>query len=136
MKKIDLVCIIDDDPMHVFITKKYVELSGFVESVLVCKDGKDAYDTLTCLLTNNSKLPEVIFLDLNMPIWDGWYFLDEFVKIPIQQKITIYLLTSSNNEEDLLRAKKYSLSSNYLIKPLKQHQIKDVLAELIEFESK
>jgi len=131
MRKIDLVCIIDDDPMHVFITKKYVELSGFVERILVCRDGKDAYDTLTCLLTNDSKLPEVIFLDLNMPIWDGWHFLDEFTKISIDQKITIYLLTSSNNEEDLLRAKKYSLSSNYLVKPIQQHQIKNILEELI-----
>lgn len=46
MKKIDLACIVEDDPMHLFITKKYVELSGFVEKILVCTNGKEAYSTL------------------------------------------------------------------------------------------
>lgn len=128
---IDLVCIVDDDPMHVFITKKYVQLSGYVNKIIVCKNGKDAFDTLQSFVSHNSKLPEVIFLDLNMPVWDGWLFLDEFTKIPIDQKITIYLLTSSNNEEDLLRAKRYSQISNYLVKPISQSKIKDILSEII-----
>lgn len=127
MKKIDLVCIVDDDPMHVFITKKYVELSGHVEKILVCKNGKDAFDTLKNLITNKEKLPKIIFLDLNMPVWDGWQFLDEFTKIPVVEIITIYILTSSNNESDLEKAKKYSLTSNYLIKPITQSHLKDIL---------
>lgn len=128
---IDLVCIVDDDPMHVFITKKYVQLSGYVDKIVVCKNGKDAFDMLQTFISDESKLPEVIFLDLNMPVWDGWLFLDEFTKIPIKQKIVIYILTSSDNQEDIIRAKKYSLSSNYLVKPVSQSKIKDVLAELI-----
>lgn len=127
MKKIDLVCIVDDDPMHVFITKKYIEISGHVEKILVCKNGKDAFDTLQKLIINNEKLPKIIFLDLNMPIWDGWQFLDEFTKIPVDEIITIFILTSSNDQSDLEKAKKYSLTSNYLIKPISQSQLKDIL---------
>jgi CheY-like chemotaxis protein len=127
MKKIDLVCIVDDDPMHVFITKKYIENSGHVEKILVCKNGKDAFDTLQKLIINNEKLPKIIFLDLNMPIWDGWQFLDEFTKIPVDEIISIFILTSSNDQSDLEKAKKYGLTSNYLIKPISQSQLKDIL---------
>lgn len=131
MKKIDLVCIVDDDPTHVFITKKYIQLSGHVEKILVCINGKDAFDTLQKLITNKETLPKIIFLDLNMPIWDGWQFLDEFTKIPTEETITIYILTSSNSDEDNEKAKQYSLTSNYLIKPISQSQLKDILADNI-----
>lgn len=132
MKKIDLVCIVDDDPTHVFITKKYIELSGHVEKILVCNNGKDAFDTLQKLITNKETLPKIIFLDLNMPIWDGWQFLDEFTKIPTEETITIYILTSSNSEADNEKARQYSLTSNYLIKPISQSKLKDILKDHIE----
>lgn len=131
MKKIDLACIVEDDPVHLFITKKYIELSGFVEKILVCQNGKEAYSTLKTMILNSENLPQIIFLDLNMPVWDGWQFLDEFTQIPIEQKITIFILTSSNSEEDLKRAEKYSLTSNYLVKPIDQSQLKNILAEFI-----
>ncbi|MDW7692096.1 response regulator [Flammeovirgaceae bacterium SG7u.111] len=131
MKKIDLACIVEDDPMHLFITQNYIELSGLVEKIIVCENGKEAYSTLKIMIQNSEKLPEIIFLDLNMPVWDGWQFLDEFTQIPIEQKITIYILTSSNNEEDIKRAERYSLTSNYLIKPIDQSRLKNVLTELV-----
>jgi CheY-like chemotaxis protein len=127
MRKIELVCIVDDDPTHVFITKKYIELSGHVEKILICRNGKDAFETLEKLIVNKDRLPKIIFLDLNMPIWDGWQFLDEFTKIPVKEIITIYILTSSNDEGDIEKAKKYSLTSNYLIKPVNQSQLKEIL---------
>lgn len=130
MKKIELACIVDDDPIHLFLTKKYVELTDLVERILICRNGKEAYDMLKTLITNSEKLPEIIFLDLNMPIWDGWQFLDEFTKIPIEQKITVYILTSSDNSEDLKRAERYNLKGNYLIKPISQQQLKELLVEL------
>lgn len=126
MKKIGLTCIVEDDPMQLFITKKYIELSGYVEKILVCKNGKEAYTTLKARFLNNEQLPQIIFLDINMPIWDGWQFLDQFNQIPIKQKITIYILSSSNSEEDFQKAKKYGLISNYLVKPIIQKQLKKV----------
>lgn len=131
MKKIDLVCIVEDDPTHLFITKKYIQLSGHVEKILVCINGKDAFYTLQKLITNKETLPKIIFLDLNMPVWDGWQFLDEFTKIPTEETITVYILTSSNSNEDKEKAKQYSLKSNYLIKPINQSQLNDILADHI-----
>lgn len=130
MKKFDLLCIIEDDPTHLFITKKMIEMSGMVESIMVYKNGKEAYDKLKAIFLSSETLPEIILLDLNMPIWDGWQFLDEFTKIPIKTKITIYILTSSNSEEDRQRAEEYNLNGNYLIKPISLNEIKTVLEEL------
>lgn len=130
MKKFDLLCIIEDDPTHLFITKKMIEMSGMVENIMVYKNGKEAYDKLKAIFHSSQSLPEIILLDLNMPIWDGWQFLDEFTKIPIETKITIYILTSSNSEEDKKLAEKYSLNENYLIKPITLNEIKTILAEI------
>lgn len=64
-----------------------------------------------------------------MPVWDGWQFLDEFIKIPTEEMITIYILTSSNNESEKEKAKHYSLAGKYLIKPIDQSELKSILAE-------
>lgn len=130
MKKIDLLCIIEDDPTHLFITKKMIEMSGMVENIMVYKNGKEAYDKLKAIFISSEMLPEIILLDLNMPIWDGWQFLDEFTKIPIKTKITIYILTSSNSEEDKKNAERYNLSENYLVKPINLSELKKVLSEI------
>jgi len=127
MKKINLACIIEDDPTHAYITKRLLDLTEVVESILICHNGKDAFDKLKAIIVNGEKLPELILLDLNMPIWDGWQFLDAFVTIPTKQKITIYILTSSNNEEDIKRAQKYNLVNNYIIKPISLSQLKNIV---------
>lgn len=129
MKKIDMVCIVDDDPTHLFITRKYLELSGLVKNIMIYKNGKEAYETLKAIFMASEKLPEIILLDLNMPIWDGWQFLDEFIKIPIENNIKIYILTSSTSEEDKRKASEYNLKSNYLIKPITLNEIKLVLVD-------
>lgn len=130
MKKINLACIVEDDPVHQMLTQKYVKLTGLVDNLMVCKNGKEAYNLLSSLITTGEPVPEVILLDLNMPVWDGWQFLEEFLKIPIKQKITIFILTSSINEDDFIKAEMFNLSSNYLIKPIKVDKLKTVLSEI------
>lgn len=130
MKKINLACIVEDDPVHLFLTRKYLDLTGMVEKIIVCLNGKDAYDTLKTLISAGEVLPELILLDLNMPIWDGWQFLEEFVKIPVKEKITIFILTSSISEEDYKKAEMYNLRSNYLIKPIDLKQLTEVLSNM------
>ncbi len=130
MKKINIVCVVEDEPMQVFITTKMIKMTGMVESLMIFNNGKDAYDKLRAIILSSEKLPEIILLDLNMPIWDGWQFLDEFTKIPITSKVIIYILTSSNNPDDLKRAETYNMSKNYLVKPITLGQLKTVLAEI------
>lgn len=127
MKKIELACIVEDDPVHLFITKKYMEIPNLINEVLVYENGKDAFDGLKTKFYNSEKLPQIIFLDLNMPVWNGWQFLKEFTKLSTEEKITIYILSSSNSEEDIERAKQYENIKNYYIKPIELSQMKEIL---------
>lgn len=113
--------------MHVFLTRKFLSMSGKIDSIMICKNGKDAFDKLQSILKNGERLPELFLLDLNMPIWDGWQFLDEFTKIEVDQEIIIYILTSSTNAADMERAEQYNLRSNYLIKPITLDSLRKVL---------
>lgn len=127
MPKIDIACIIDDDPIFVFGTKRIMEIANFCESFMIFRNGKEAFDKLKAIIIADEKLPDLILLDLNMPIWDGWQFLDEFIKIPHTNPITIYIMTSSVDPADIEKAKTYDAVSNYLIKPITMAELKKLM---------
>lgn len=127
MNEINLACVVEDDPVHLFLTKQVITLSGMVKQTVVCQNGKDAYDMLVSRISSSETLPDLILLDLNMPIWDGWQFLDEISVLSLGQKITIYIVTSSSDEEDLRRAEKYNLSNNYIVKPITLNKLKEII---------
>ncbi|APG59398.1 response regulator [Christiangramia salexigens] len=129
MKKIDIACIIDDDPIFIFGTKKIMKLANFCNSFMVFHNGEEAINHLKPIIESNQpSLPDVILLDLNMPIMDGWQFLDEFIKIPCDKQITIYIVSSSINPDDMERAKSYDKVSTYLIKPITPTQLQLILS--------
>jgi CheY-like chemotaxis protein len=127
MPKIDIACIIDDDPIFVFGTKKIMEIAKFCESFMIFRNGKEAFDKLKAIIIADEQLPDLILLDLNMPIWDGWQFLDEFIKIPHKNPITIYIMTSSIDPADIEKAKSYEEVSNYLVKPITMAELKKLM---------
>ncbi|MGW8122177.1 response regulator [Roseivirga echinicomitans] len=129
MKKVDVACIIDDDPIFVFGAKRMMELSDFCDGFMVFQDGKSALDGLSSILAADKNLPELILLDLNMPVMDGWQFLDEFTKIKTNKKITLYIVSSSINKEDLKRAETYEVVSNYIVKPITMDALQVILEE-------
>ena len=81
-------------------------------------------------MDNIESLPDIILLDLSMPIMDGWQFLDEFVKInpKIGKKITVFICSSSISPDDVARAKSINAVSDFIIKPM----TKDKLIEIIK----
>ncbi|WP_373057348.1 response regulator [Zunongwangia sp. H14] len=121
-QKVELACIIDDDKIYVNLVKKIIEIKKLSENLLVYKNGKEALDYFKLILGNmtEDKLPEIIFLDLNMPVMDGWEFLNEFIKIKnnFNKKITLYVVSSSIDPRDLERAKSINMVTDYLIKPI------------------
>lgn len=131
MKKVKLACLIEDDDMMVLISKKFMEVTGAFEKVISFKNGKEAYDNLKAMLESGKSLPELIFLDLNMPIWDGWIFLEEFKRLPVSDNIIIYILTSSIGNEDFEKAKIYGLEERYLMKPLGINTLREILSTLL-----
>ena len=127
---INTICIIDDDPIFVFGSKILLRNNSFASDYLVCQNGKEALDVITPLIESEDKLPEVIFLDLNMPIMDGWEFLDEFGKISREREIRIYILSSSVDSRDIERAKKYDMVNGFIAKPLTDVKIKELAQEI------
>ncbi len=127
MKRIDIACIIDDDPIFVFGIKKVMELIDFCEGIMVFKNGQEALNNLSAIISAKEELPDVILLDLNMPVLDGWQFLEEFIKIPCEKEILIYVVSSSVDPEDVLRAKSYEGVSDYIVKPISVKKLKEVL---------
>lgn len=125
-----IACLVEDDPIHQFITNQHLEKSGFFDQILIFENGKKAYDHLKELDEEGSAFPDLILLDLNMPIWSGWDFLDALKTLSFEGTMTIYILTSSANEEDYLRAKEYGLDNRYLIKPITKENVQTVIAAI------
>ncbi|HEX8546751.1 MAG TPA: response regulator, partial [Cytophagaceae bacterium] len=98
-----MIILIDDNPIDNFLAKRVLENSGFEGSILVKDSGKQALDHLKLQFTEPKNWPNLIFLDINMPVMDGYAFLYEFRKIPsqIREKTKIVILSSSDNMEDL-----------------------------------
>lgn len=121
-KKIELACLIDDDNVYVSLVKKIIEVRKLCENLLVFKNGREALYYFETLLQNfeEKDIPQIVFLDLNMPVMDGWEFLEEFTKIKNRfgKVITLYVVSSSINPNDIERAKSIQSVKEYLIKPV------------------
>ena len=134
MKTINNMTLIDDDEVFVFLTKKAIERTHLVELIRVFSNGLDAIDFLREHRDNVDALPEIILLDLSMPIMDGWQFLDQFSKLApkIDKKIIIYLCSSSISPNDIQLAKKNSLVTDYVIKPITKEKLIELIKNMIE----
>jgi CheY-like chemotaxis protein len=132
MNKPFIICIVDDDEIYKFTMRKTIEMNKLARKVLIFSDGEEALDFITDNLGNNQDLPDVIFLDINMPIMDGFQFMQEYIKIKprVGKKITIYMVSSSVDADDIEKANEISDIAGYLIKPIKASELNDIIAEL------
>ena len=121
-----VICIIDDDPIYQLLTKKIIAISKTDYSTISFKNGREALDYFTSRLPEN--LPDIILLDIEMPIMDGWDFLNEIEKHNMTQT-TIYLVTSSISHEDKEKTKSFSKISGFFSKPLDVDKILQITKE-------
>jgi CheY-like chemotaxis protein len=132
MLKIKNLWLIDDDEIFVFLTKKTIQKTPFKGKITVFTNGKDALDSLATLIGNADLLPGVIFLDLSMPVMDGWGFMEEFIpmKHKIEGPITIYIVTSSVSPHEIIRAKGMAEVLDFIIKPVSREKLIDIIQNL------
>lgn len=131
MKKFENVCVIDDDHIFIYGIKRLMKEVNFGDDILVYDNGKDALSGLRLNSEAGKKLPSIIFLDLNMPIMNGWDFLDDFCKISESElnNTVVYIISSSVDPRDLVRIKNYSIVKNYILKPVTANDLVDIQKE-------
>ena len=130
MKKIKTVLLVDDDEPTNFINKKVIQGSGLVEAIHTAHSGQEA---LSFLNRKNDQVdqipvPDLIFLDINMPAMDGWEFLTRYKKLKNTptEKIRIVMLTTSLNPDDEVKAKEIKEVHGYKSKPLTKQMIEEI----------
>ncbi len=121
------VLLVDDDYIFNFLSQSILERIGITNEVYTALNGKEALG----LLGNGTQrrfIPDVILLDLNMPIMDGFTFLEAFKKLnlPDKEKVTIIVVTSSEDPDDIMKARKMGVD-HYIPKPVTEKDLRQAL---------
>jgi CheY-like chemotaxis protein len=126
------ILLVDDDEINNFISIKLIKKALDNTIISSCLNGKFAIDELIELQKKDpASLPDFILLDINMPIMNGWEFLDEYKRLEIDPlgKCKIYIISSSVFSNDINRAKSYPLVKNFISKPLSVEKIKEMFTD-------
>ncbi|MCU0447844.1 MAG: response regulator [Microscillaceae bacterium] len=133
-KSVNLVLLVDDNDTDNFISKRIIEITKFAQRVIVKNSGKSALEYLEQAQNNPADLPDVIFLDINMPIVDGFVFLFEFEMFPdhIKDKCKVIILSSSNNKRDIAKIVDNEYVIKFITKPLTEKALQEIQSLLVE----
>ena len=130
---LDSILFIDDDPITLMLCKMVIKKASFSNEIATSKNVEEAlqyFDTLKQIDSNNEfkKQPELIFLDLNMPVMGGWEFLDSFSTSDYADynKTKVIILSSTIDPEDLEKSKKYPMVIDFLSKPISKEMLEYV----------
>ncbi|TDS19265.1 response regulator receiver domain-containing protein [Maribacter caenipelagi] len=126
------VCVIDDDEVFQYTILHTLQAHNSVGNIMPFTDGAEAMNFFNINIDNHDILPDVVFLDVNMPVMDGYKFMDEYIKLipKVTKKITIYILSSSVDLVDFEKTKNIKEVADYIVKPIRDNQLTKILAEL------
>ena len=126
------VLLVDDNDTDNLISRRVIELSGFTDSIHICNSGKNALEYIESNIDTPHQLPDVIFLDINMPIVDGFIFLYEFEQMAprIRKTINVVVLSSSDSRQDIERMQLHPRVVKFITKPLAMGALQSLAVEL------
>jgi CheY-like chemotaxis protein len=129
MQKYNCVLLVDDDLVSSFLIKEILIRFKVTEHTHTARNGQEALHFIKENFKTETACPDLVFLDINMPVMDGFEFLEEFQKLSKQQKETlkIIVLTSSANPADVTKAKQYFIEG-YITKPLTFEKLQNILS--------
>jgi CheY-like chemotaxis protein len=118
MKQIKTLYIIDDDEIMVYLTKNIVSENDFCERCDVFNSGQAALERLREAISNGQDLPDLILVDIHMPVMDGWEFLDELAKLLGSISIPVFIFSSLIDNASKQKMLEYARVMGYIQKPL------------------
>lgn len=132
MKKIDLLCVIDDDPIYTFLIKRIIDEAEVSLKSIFFKNGREALNYFTEHKDNSEKLPQLVLVDINMPILDGWQFMDGFATLAtsFRNNIAVYISSSSTDEDDFQRALETPHVLELIPKPISSERLRELVLKL------
>lgn len=106
---------------------------NLAERIIFFEDGEKALQFLSDNSSINENIPDIIFLDIRMPIMDGWQFIEEYQSLEnkIEKKVHIFMVSSSDNPIDIERARNINQISDYIMKPITIEKIKEIIDNLV-----
>ena len=127
-KTLELVMLVDDNHTDNFISKRIIEITNFAKIVIVKSSGKSALDYLEENKENVGNIPKIIFLDINMPIVDGFVFLYEFEKFSdtVNDHCKVIILSSSDNKRDIDKIVNNDYVIKFITKPLTEASLEEI----------
>ena len=131
MKQSTRLAVVDDDEVFQLIIRKQIEMNDLKCEIVQFLNGKDILDFLVANHNNQQDLPDIIMLDVNMPIMDGWEFLDAYrdLSLDIRKKIRLYMVTSSVIQSDIDKAKRDKNILRFISKPISNQQLSEILSD-------
>lgn len=132
MDKIGLTYIVDDDPLYNFGAKKLLALTSFSEDASFFLNGEAAWKDFEKRIREDVVLPDAILLDINMPIMNGWQFLDKVSEANFTHPVKIFVISSSINQDEMDRAKNYPLVVDYITKPMTLDKFKFLKKRILD----
>lgn len=127
---IQKILCVDDDPITLMLYKMVIAKATLAETVIVAKNGQEALEYYDNLKSEESKdYPELIFLDLNMPVMGGWEFLDNFIAekfSPFNEKTKIIVLSSTIDPKDIEKVKNYPIIMDFISKPVTKEMLEQL----------
>lgn len=127
MKKLGLVLIVDDDEISNYVTTVTIQHISENTEIKTALNGTEAIEYF---MKNSQNVPEVIFLDINMPLMNGFEFLDWYENSEFKGSTKICMLTTSVSKEDKEKAGRYADVVEYIEKPLKYDSINELIGKL------
>ncbi len=124
--KINLL-VIDDDDINIFIIKKIVEKADLNINMVSKGNDQQAIAYIKDLIANQEQFPNLMLIDINMPIMNGWEFIEAYQMLNVQQNVDMYILSSSVYENDIEKTKSYPLVKGFISKPLSIDRLKELV---------
>jgi CheY-like chemotaxis protein len=128
-KKLKCIMLVDDNPDDNFYHERVIKKSNTADVVVAKQTGREALEYLKSKKNCDDLHPDLIFLDINMPGMNGWEFLEEYKKLDekFKSRAVVIMLTTSDNPDDMTKAKTMNIASDFKTKPLTKEMLEEII---------